>query len=171
MNDKMNLPEVGTPEEAKNKMKDSYKAFLDVAAKFVSVCDFYSVKENEGKPLGEDFIESYNANFQKLKESSAEDFYTTLASYTVLALDFLDDVKDALDEFKSEEEKVYGSDVSAYDQACDYLAVKDSFTDLINEFLDVNSTIVHDRALDTNFNDPAYDLNAKQVEENEKSNL
>lgn len=170
MIDTMNLPDVGTPEEAKEKMKDSYKAFLDVTAKFVAVADFYSVKEHEGQPLGDDFIDSYSAAFQKLKNSSDEDFYTALAYYAVFDLDFLADVKDALNEYHEQLDRVYDSSVSAYDQACDYLAVKDSFTDLIDEFEDVNGEIVKERELETNFNDPHYDLNAKITEENKENN-
>lgn len=164
-----NLPDVGTPEEAREKMRDSYKAFLDAAAKFVAISDFYGDKSHEGQPLGENFINAYTAAFQKLKASSSEDVRILLAYYTLLDLDFLGDVKDNLDAYHNYDENGDDPSLSDYDQACDYLAVKDTFTDIINEFKDVNEQIVTDRELMTNYNDPEYDLNAKVTEENKEN--
>jgi hypothetical protein len=159
------LPNVGTPEEALAKMKDSYKAFVDVIAKFVTLSEFYTDQNNVGKPLGSDFAQRYQFNFTKIKNSSAEDVAAQIGFFTLLELDFVEDIKDNLvryNELLSNSEE----GVSDYDRACDLLTVKDEFTDEIAIFEDVNKAIASDKEAYTNYNDPAYDPNAKIIEEN-----
>lgn len=168
MSEEKTLPNIGTPEEALAQMKERYKAFLDITAKFCAISEFYTDTTHIGHSLGEDFTDRYNYYFKKLKESSPEDVYTQLAFFTLLDLDFLSDVKDNLVQY---EKLLKGDDLATndYDKAWDYLTVKDEFTDEIQVFDDTNKEIATEQEADTNYNDPDYDLNAKVVEENKEA--
>lgn len=164
------LPNVGTPDEALAKMKDGYKAFLDSISKFITIAQYYTEKENEGKPLPDDFAVSYQAIFDKLKTEKPDDIETELATFTLLELDFLSDVKDNLVEFHNLETNGSNAD-NDYDKACDYLTIKDEFTDEIDVFNDVSEEMIEEKEALTNYNDPAYDMNAAIVEENKEKSL
>lgn len=157
------LPNLGTPEEAETKMKESYLNFLDTASKFVTICDFYSDRNNEGKPLPSTFFASLNANKEKLDQAAPHDFFIMMAFYAAVELDFLSDVKVNLEDYHSILEKKRDErGLSDYDKCCDRLAVRDTFVDLKNEIDDINLQIVQDKELDTKLNDPEYDPNAIQ---------
>lgn len=166
MNEDKILPNIGTPEEALGSMKNGYQAFLDSSAKFVTIAEFYTDKNNEGQPLPSNFQELYTANYQKLKNETPENFGNQIAFFTLLYLDFVDDIKDTLTQYDEILKNGPDKNASAYDQACDYLAIKDGFTDLRETLDDVNAQIAEERLADTNYNDSEYDYNAKQVEEN-----
>jgi hypothetical protein len=165
LNDKENdLPDVGTPEQAKKKMIEAYASFLDSAAKFLTLGEFYSDNTHEGQALGTDFQSRYNVNYNKLKSSATpEDFGYQLSFYTLVYLDYIEDVKENLRQY---EEILKGQDpkLSDYDKACDLLAIKDEFTDLEHVLNDVNLTIAEERAIETHYNDPEYDASAKELE-------
>ncbi len=162
------LPNVGTPEEAKAKMKEGYKAFLDVIAKFVTLAEYYTDQNNVGKPVTSDFASRYQFNFGKLKGASPEDVALQIGCFTLMQLDFIEDVKENL--FRYQELLDHPEeDISEYDQACDLLTVKDEFTDEIGIFEDVNKAMATDREAYTNYNDPEYDPNAKVLEENKET--
>ena len=161
MNNEKELPNLGTPEEAESKMKDSYLSFLDTCSKFVTLCDFYSDKTNEGKPLPQTFLSSYIANKEKLAKASPQDFFIMMAFYTAFSLDFLSDVKTNLDDYHDLIEKKRDErGLSDYDKYCDSLAVRDTFIDLKNDIDEANYQIAQDKELETNLNDPAFDPNA-----------
>lgn len=164
MNDEKELPNIGTPEQALVKMKNGYQAFLDSAAKFVTIAEFYTEKTNEGQPLPADFQEKYTLNYQKLKNETPDNFGNQIAFFTLLLLDFVDDIKENLHAYEDMIKNGPDKEASAYDQACDYLAIKDEFTDLMETLNDVNAQIFDERVADTNENDPEYDYNAKQIE-------
>ncbi len=165
MNDEKTLPNIGTPEEALAKMKNGYQAFLDSAAKFVTIAEFYTEKTNEGQPLPSNFQEKYTYNYQKLKNETPDDFGNQIAFFTLLYLDFVDDIKENLNAYDSMIKNGPDKSASEYDQACDYLAIKDEFTDLLETLNDVSAQIITERIADTNENDPEYDYNAKQLDE------
>ncbi|MFA6624709.1 MAG: hypothetical protein WCS80_02970 [Bacilli bacterium] len=161
--DTTNRPDIGTPEEAKKKMVESYASFLDSAAKFVTLADFYTDPVNEGQTLGTDFRDKYNTNYQKLKVSSVDDFCYSLSFFTLIFLDYIDDVKENLSQYKT---ILAGqdADLSDYDKACDLLAIRDEFTDLEKVLNDVNLTIADERIAETNYGDPDYDASAKALD-------
>jgi hypothetical protein len=162
MNNDLNLPQVGTPEEAKKKMTEGYASFLDSAAKFVTIADFYSDETNEGKALGTTFRESYLANFAKLKAGSVDDFIYLMEQHATLYLDFINDIQDNLTAY-FDILKGQDASLSDYDKACDLLAIKDEFTDLEKVLDDTNKLIAEDRYLETHYNDPLYDIQAKNL--------
>lgn len=155
------LPDVGTPEECKKKMSEAYASFLDIASKFVSLAEVYANKENEGQPLGDSFRKAYHDNYQKLKESTPDDFAYQMAFYALVYIEFVDEVKDNLKEYKR---LLEGDDpsLSDYDVCCDYLTVKDEFTDLSNVLRDINNAIAENREAPSHVGDPLYDPNAKE---------
>jgi hypothetical protein len=161
MNTEKELPNIGTPEQALQKMKNSYQAFLDSSAKFITLAEFYSNKENEGKTLGAEFQEKYTVNYQKLKQCPAEEFGNLIASFTLLYLDFAEDIKENLTSYENLIANGPDKDANEYDQACDYLSIKDEFTDLKDTLNDVNAQISEDKLLETNPGDPLYDYSAK----------
>ncbi len=166
MIDEKELPNIGTPKEALEKMKEGFKAFLDSSAKFVTIAEFYTDKANEGQPLPSNFQERYTINYQKLKAETSENFGNQIAFFTLLYLDFIDDIKENLKEYEKLLNDGPDKEASEYDQACDYLAIRDEFTDLRETLDDVNAQIAAERIADTNYNDPEYDYNAKMVDEN-----
>ena len=91
------LPDVGTPEEAKKKMIDSYNAFVDICAKFATITDYYTDKSRKGQPLGSDFQTAYNINFNRLKSADVDDFGSILSVNAVIYLEIIDEIKDNLD--------------------------------------------------------------------------
>lgn len=165
-----NLPNIGTPAQALEKMKDGYKSFLDAAAKFVTITQFYVEKSNVGQPLPSDFQSKYTVNYQKLKKETPENVCYLIASFTVLELDFVEEIKDNLTSYQDMITNGPDKDASDYDKACDYLAIRDEFIDLKTDLVDVAMTIGSDREAYTNYNDPEYDYNAKQLEESKFGN-
>ena len=154
-------PDVGTPEECREKMGQAYASFLDVASKFVSLAEFYSDKKNEGQPLGEKFLDSYNRNHKKLKEASPDDFCYQMAFYALVYLSYIEEVKENLEEYVRLSK---GDDpsLSDYDQCCDYLTVKDEFKDLENVLKAINNDIAENREAPNHIGDTLYDPNAKE---------
>ena len=67
MNLEKELPEIGTPEQALEKMKNSYQAFIDSLAKFITIAEYYTEKANEGQPLPSDCQTRYTSHYQSLK--------------------------------------------------------------------------------------------------------
>lgn len=155
------LPDIGTIDEAKKKMQDSYLSFLDVAAKFISLCQYYSEDVNKRRSLGGNFRESYLKNYQKLKEDSKDDFAYDLSIFTVLELDYVNDVIDNLAQFE-EIKKGQDPSLSDYDRTCDLLAVRDGFVDLERELTKINKKIATDRDIETHYNDKKYDPQLNQ---------
>ncbi len=166
MSDNQNLPNIGTPEEALQKMKDGYLSFLDSVAKFVTIAEFYTDKTHEGQSLPEDFAKRYSDNFQKLKNESPDDFSSQVAFFTLVTLDFVEEIKDNLKEYERILKEGPDQSASLYDQACDYLAIKDEFTDLKDTIDDINRIMAKEKVAETNENDPEYDYIAKQRDEN-----
>ena len=166
MNTEKELPEIGTPEQALEKMKDSYKAFLDSTSKFVTIAEYYTDTTNEGQPLPSDFQSRYTVNYQKLKNDTPENIGYQIAFFTLIYLDFVEEIKENIQAYQDMIKNGPDKEASAYDQACDYLAIKVEFTDIIETLNDISMTIASERIADTNINDPEYDYNAKQVEEN-----
>ena len=157
------LPDVGTPEEAKEKLKEAYASFLDSSAKFVTLAAFYSDRNNEGQPVAASFREDYLKNYTALKNDSVDDYGYAIAEYTLQQSDYIDDIKDNLTQYAA---IMKGQDpkLSDYDKACDLLAIKDEFTDLEKVLNDVNQQVAEERLADTHYNDPEYDLQALQTE-------
>ncbi len=155
------LPDVGTPEEAKAKMIDSYNHFLDICAKFATITDYYTDKSRKGQPLGSDFQVAYNANYTRLKNADVDDFGSILSVNAVVYLQFIDEIKDNLD-FYFELLDHVDPELSDYDQACDYLTCKDEFTDLGKTITNISKSIVQQRDVDNHFNDLQYDPNARE---------
>jgi len=161
MENDRSLPSIESPEAAKQKMMDSYHSFVDSAAKFLSLADFYGEKENEGKAVPVTFQDAYSKNYQKLLSSNPDDFSYLLSRYAALDLDFLSDVEENLSQFDALKA---GQDpsLSDYDKSCDLLAVRDTFVDLEKALNEANRAIATERELDSNFGDPAYDPSAAQ---------
>lgn len=155
------LPDLGTPAECKEKMCQAYASFLDVASKFVSLAEFYSDKKNEGQPLGDRFLDSYNLNHRKLKESSPADFCYQMSFFALVYLSYIEEVQENLEEY---ERLLKGDDpsLSDYDQCCDYLTVKDEFKDLENVLKAINNDIAENREAPSHIGDTLYDPNAKE---------
>ncbi len=157
------LPDLGTPEQAEAKMKEGYLNFLDSASKFVTLCDFYTNKENEGKPIPQNFFQLYNANKEKLNKANAQDFFIMMAFYAAFPLDFLSDVKINLQDYHDILEKNRDErGLNDYEKCCDRLAIKDTFQDLRDEVDEVNRIIAKEKEVETNLNDPEFDPNAIQ---------
>ena len=155
------LPDVGTPEEAKKKMIDSYNAFVDICAKFATITDYYTDKSRKGQPLGSDFQTAYNINFNRLKSADVDDFGSILSVNAVIYLEIIDEIKDNLDFYYDLLDHV-DPNLSDYDLACDYLTCKDEFTDLGNKLTGYSKAIVQQRDVDNHFNDLRYDPNARE---------
>lgn len=168
--EKNNLPNVGTPSQAREKMKEGYKSFLDASAKFITIAEFYVDKANEGQQLPNNFSSKYTTNYQKLKEEKHDDFGNDIAFYTLLLLDFIDDIKENLKAYEDILANGPDKEASQYDQACDYLAIRDEFIDITEELNDTMAQILYDKYAETNYNDPDYDLNAKLTELNRFKN-
>ncbi len=159
------LPDLGTPEECKEKMSEAYASFLDVASKFLALAEFYSGKKNEGQPLDDHFLDSYNRSHKKLKDASPEDFCYQMAFFALVYLSYIDEIKDNLMEYKrllTSEDKT----LSAYDQCCDYLTVRDEFKDLENILKAINNDIAENREAPSHIGDTLYDPNAKEIVNN-----
>lgn len=150
------LPDIGTIEEAKVKLQQSYLSFLDSAAKFVTISQYYSEQVNKGRALPVTFKDSYIKNLNKLKTLSPDDFGYELSIFTMLYLDFVDDVIDVLTQYK-EVGTNQDESLSDYDKTCDILAVRDGFKDLENTLNEVNRQVAIDRDIETHFNDADYD--------------
>jgi hypothetical protein len=163
------MPDIGTPEEAKTKLKEAYSSFLDSCAKFVTLAAFYSDPNNENQPVAATFQDDYSKNYAALKNDSVDDFGFAIANYTLLYLEFVDEIKDNLNQYN---EIMKGQDpaLSDYDKACDLLAIKDEFTDLEKVINDVNQQVAEERIADTHYNDPKYDLQALQSEKMAEDN-
>lgn len=165
MTNENNLPNVGTPDEARQKRKESYKQFLDTVAKFMTIADYYSDEKNVGQDLSPEFTKNFVFNRQKIKTLSNEDLIAALESYTLLELNYFDDVRENLKDYHKRLAEGPDENATAYDQACDCLAIKDTFTDINDTFYDVCRARRYDRRARTNFGDPDYDLVAKQEQE------
>lgn len=163
------LPDVGTPEEALEKMKDSYKALLDSIAKFVTISGYYIIDSNDNTDLPTDFLERYNTNFQKLKGESAEEIYEDIATFTMLDLLDVEEIRDDIQRYDDLLKNGPDKTASSYDQACDYLSVKDAFNEHIELLNQVSGWAIEDKGITTHFNDVDYDPAAKQVEENKST--
>ena len=152
------LPDIGTPEEAKNKMKDAYLSYLDSAAKFVTLAEYYTDVNNKDKPTNANFINRYNFNFNKLKNSQSSDYVYSMSYFTIIPLTYIEELKENLDDYSrllDHEDK----DLSDYDKACDYLTVRDEFKDLERALNRENKRIAENRDAMTHFNDSKYDPN------------
>lgn len=162
MNDSKILPNVGTPEECRRKMMDGYASFLDIACKFIALGEVYTIDENKGKPLGDNFRNAYHAVYQKIKNASPEDFCYQMSFLALVYLSYIDEVKENLAEYQR---LLKGDDpsLSEYDQCCDYLTVKDEFTDLSNTLKEINNDIAENREAESHVGDPEYDPNAKEI--------
>lgn len=165
-----NLPNIGTVSEAKEKMIDGYKTFLDSCAKFMAIGEFYIDKSHEGQPLPSDFASKYTLAFTSLKQASTDDIGYKLAFYTILDLEFIDEIKENLDSYSEIIKNGPDKTVSEYDQACDYLSIRDEFIDLKKELDYISMRIGKERYAETNFNDPNYDYNAKEFDNNKFNN-
>ena len=156
------LPNLGTPEECKEKMSQAYASFLDIASKFVSLAEFYSDKKNEGQPLDDRFLSSYNRNHQKLKEASPKDFCYQMSFYALVYLSYIEEIEKNLEDYQR---LLQGDDptLSAYDQCCDYLTIRDEFKDLENILKDINNDIAENREAPSHIGDTLYDPNAKEI--------
>lgn len=165
MNETNNLPKIGTPSEALEKRKEGYKQFLDTAAKFRTIADYYTDEKNTGQELSPEFTKNFVFNRQKIESLSDDDLIDSLESYTLLELDYFDDVKENLSDYRRLIEQGPDENASPYDQACDYLAVRDTFTDINDTLYDVCRARMFDRSAATNQGDPDYDLVAKQEQE------
>lgn len=159
------LPKVGTPDEALKKMKEGYKQFLDTSAKFMTIAEYYTNEKNTGQELSPEFTKNFIFNRQKIESLSDDDLIATLESYTLLELSYFDDVKDNLDDYRRLISEGPDESATPYNQACDYLAVKDTFTDINDTLYDVCRARMYDRSARTNQGDPDYDLVAKQEQE------
>jgi hypothetical protein len=165
MNLEKELPEIGTPEQALEKMKNSYQAFIDSLAKFITIAEYYTEKTNEGQPLPSDFQTRYTSHYQNLKKETAENIGYQIAFFALVYLDFVEEIKENVQAYQDMLANGPDKEASAYDQACDYLAIKDEFSDIITTLNDISMTIASERIAETNLNNPEYDYNAKQVEE------
>jgi hypothetical protein len=161
----LNLPDVGTPEAAKKKMIEGYASFVDSAAKFLTLAEYYADSNHEGQALDTTFQSCYTVNYQKLKNASVDDFGLLLSFYALVYLSYVDDVKANLTQYGEMLKGTSEADQTDYDRACDYLTVKDEFTDLENVLNDVNRQIAEERLADTHYNDPEYDVSAKTLDE------
>ena len=81
MNLEKELPEIGMPEQALEKMKNSYQAFIDSLAKFITIAEYYTEKSNEGQPLPSDFQTRYTSHYQNLKKETAENIQKKVSEY------------------------------------------------------------------------------------------
>ena len=163
MSNEKELPNLGTPEEASKKMKESYLLFLDSCCKFITICDYYSKYENQGSALPSNFMDLYLANKKKLEKATADDIYDMLAFYAAFRLDYLAEVKENIEQyFEILSGNVDESGLSDYDKCCDRLAIRDGFVDFTNDFVDANREIAKSKEIDSLFNDPDYDPNCIQ---------
>ena len=156
------LPDLGTPEECREKMGQAYASFLDVASKFISLAEFYSDRKNEGQPLDNHFLDSYNRNHKKLKDATPDEFCYQMAFYALVYLSYIEEVKDNLEEYERLLSSEDGS-LSDYDQSCDYLTVRDEFKDLENILKAINNDIAENREAPSHIGDTLYDPNAKEI--------
>lgn len=163
-------PIIGTPDEAKQKLIDSYNSFVDSSAKFVSLADFYSEPTNSNKAAPVTFQDQYSKNYQALKNGTIEDFAYSLSHFAALYLDYVDDIKDNLNQYT---EILKGQDpsLSDYDKACDLLSIRDEFTDLENTLNEANRAIANEKSLETHYGDEEYDpaVNSLKVTEEAKT--
>lgn len=160
------LPNIGTIEEAKERLENGYKSFLDSCAKFMAVAEFYTDKSHEGQPLPNDFASRYTTAFSSLKTSNVDDIGYKLAFYTILELEFIDEIKENLVSYAEIIKNGPDQSVLEYDQVCDYLSIRDEFVDLKKSIDYITMKIAKSRFATTNFNDPNYDYNAKQLDLN-----
>lgn len=160
------LPDIGTLDDALNKMKEAHKSFLDCITKFSLIADFYVDENNTNKRLPNNVLDNYTNTYQKFKSATIDDIGYQLASYTLFYLDFVDEVKENLTAYNDLLTNGPDKSASTYDQTCDYLAIRDEFIDLIDEINGISKAMIADKEAYTNYNDPEYDLNAKEVDKN-----
>ena len=157
-----NLPNLGTVEQCLEKMKQGYRAFIQSAAMFVTVCDFYSDNKNEGLRLPSNLTDLHAGNVVSLSVADPQYIFERIAVYAALSLDFVGEIKENLDSYFTILNDGQEETLSDYDKCCDLLAIKDEFTDLKHDLDEVSTQIIDDKYLENNINDPAYDPNAIQ---------
>lgn len=159
MNEK-NLPNLGTVEQCMEKMKQGYRTFIQSAAMFVTVCDFYSDNKNEGLKLPQNLTDLHAANVIKLSVDDPQYIFESIAVYAALTLDFVSEIKENIENYFTILRDGQDASLSDYDKCCDLLTIKDEFTDLKHDLDEVSSQIIDDKFLENNINDPEYDPNA-----------
>ena len=156
------LPNLGTPEECIAKMKEGFNCFVQSAALFITVADYYSDRTNEGKPLKPNFAACHNLNVLKLVKSNANDICEMISVFAAFTLDFISEIRENLDSYFEIIQNGQDEDLDDYDKCCDSLAVLDEFTDIKSNIDEASNMIIKDKILENNLNDPEYDPNAIQ---------
>lgn len=154
------LPHLGTPESCIKKMKESYTAFVQSAAFFITLANYYSENTNRGKKLEPKFASLQHANVIDLQQSSNQDFIEKMEFYAVLPLELTAEIKENLDMYQDVIENGQDNSLSDYDKCCDTLTIKDEFTDLKNEVDEYSKIMMNKREINNKLNDPLYDPNA-----------
>ena len=95
-----NLPKVGTPDEALKKRTEGYKQFLDTAAKFRTLAEYYSDEKNVGQDLSPEFTKTFIFNRQNIESLSDAALIATLESYPLLELSSFDSVTATLADYR-----------------------------------------------------------------------
>lgn len=154
------LPNLGTPETCFSKMTQGYRRFIQSAAMFITLCEFYSDKKNEGKKLPSNFTSMHSATVNKLNNDSSQDIFDSIALYSALTLSFVREIKENLDEYFNLIKDGQDEHLTDYEKCCDLLTITDEFTDLKTNLDHVSATIINQKCVKNHINDPKYDPNS-----------
>lgn len=151
------LPDIGTKQQAREKLIKTYLSFLDLLSKFLSLCDYYQEVKNYYKPLSDSLISEYSRNLNNLKGAFADDICYEISKECVFYLDFVDEIEENLNEYFKIIDTDYGVDLDEYDLCCDILAVRDEFIDLMEPIEKAYESIMRQKKVIPHVDDPLYD--------------
>ena len=159
---KNELPDLGTPEQAIEKMKNGYMQFIQSASMFLCLAEYYSTSTNRGHSLDSKFSSRHGLKVSSLLKERERDIYAEISCYACCPLEFVREIQDNLREYFHIIDHGQDESLSDYDKCCDSLTIRDEFIDLKEEIDSFSKKILSEKELDNNLNDPAYDPNSIQ---------
>lgn len=157
--------DVGTIDEAKRKMKESYNEFVYLISKFLSVADFYSEVNNYYQKIDDRLISDYSRYSSLLKDANSNDFCYELSKECLFYLDFIDEIKENLDNYHLILENKQDESLTEYEKACDILTICDEFEDLSKPINEAYDYIYKQKKVIPHKDDPRYDSLSKTLME------
>lgn len=149
--------DIGTLEEAKVKVKETFNQFTDMVSKFLALVDYYSEITNYYQPLNDSLVSDYSRYNELLSSCSVEDYYFEIAKECVLYLDFVDEIKENLELYYEAINNKQDPSLSDYDKTYDILTIKDEFQDEMKSIRDTYEIILKYKKVEKHNSDPKYD--------------
>ncbi len=159
---------IGSLQDAKNKMKDSFNQFVDLISKFLSIADYYSEIKNYYQPLSNQMVNEYARYYTLLSSASTEDFCYEIEKECLLYLDFIDEIRENLNLYFEIINDKQDSSLSEYDKTYDALTVRDEFIDLMKPINEAYNYIYKQKKAEPHHDNPKYDPVVKALQERNK---